>query len=68
MFIIVLKELDINGGLCEILLKFLEFTNKHRKKIENGYDSQFEDYGDINQEEKLKHMNDKLGKLTIQGK
>ena len=25
------KELDIDGNVCEILEKFFEYTNKHRK-------------------------------------
>ena len=40
----ITKELYINGNVCEILEKFLECTNKHRKIIKNEYDSQFNDY------------------------
>ena len=35
VFIIISKELDINGNVCEILEKYFENTNKHRKKLEN---------------------------------
>ena len=59
------KELNIHGKIGEILDKFFEYTNKHRKTIENQNDSQFEDYGDINQEEKTKHNNKELNKLAI---
>ena len=40
------KELDNNGNVCENLEKYFEYTNKHRKIIENEYDSQFYDYRD----------------------
>ena len=46
------KELEVNGNDCEILDKYFEFTKKHKKIIENEYDSQFEDYQDIDKEEK----------------
>ena len=32
--------------------KYFEYTDKHRKIIENENDSQFDDYRDINQEER----------------
>ena len=59
------KELNVNGNICEILDECFEYTNKHRKIMENEYDPQFDDYRDINQEDKEKYVNDKLNKLTI---
>ena len=50
-------ELNVTGNICEILDKYFEYTNKHRKIIENGYDSQFKDYRDIDQEEGTKYIN-----------
>ena len=44
------KELDLNGNIYEILDKYFEYENKHRKTIENEYDSQFEVFRDINQD------------------
>ena len=39
------------------------------KKIrENEYDSQFKDYRDTSQDEKLKYVNDKLSKLATHKK
>ena len=38
------KKLDINGCICEILDKHSEYTNKHKKRIEDEYDSQFKDH------------------------
>ena len=43
----VWKELGVKGNISEILDKNFEFTNKHRKIIENEYDSQAKDYRDI---------------------
>ena len=63
VFNILSKDLDINGNICEILDEFFEFINKHRKMIETEYDSQFNDYRDINQDEKAKYVNDKLSNL-----
>ena len=37
------QELGVNGNICEILDKYFEYTNKHRKIIEDEYDSQFKD-------------------------
>ena len=62
------KELNINGKIGEILDKYFEYTNKHRKIIENQYDSQFEDCRDINQEQRTKHINEELSKLAIHKK
>ena len=41
---------------------------KHRKKIENEYDSQFEDYRNNIRGERTKYINVKLSKLSILGK
>ena len=45
-----------------------EFTNKHLKIIENEYNSQFEDYRDIDQEARNNYINNKLIKLTLHEK
>ena len=56
---IISKELNVNGKVCEIIDKYFEYTNKLRK-IENGFDSLFKDYRDINQEKKTNYNNKKL--------
>ena len=63
MFNIISKKLDINGNVCEILERFFEYTNKHRKIFENEYDSQFIDYRDNDEEERTKHTNRELNTL-----
>ena len=68
VFKIISKELNVNGNICEFLDKYFEYTNKHGKIKENEYDSQFEDYRDINREERTKHINKELNKLAIHKK
>ena len=58
-------ELNINGNVCVILDKYVQFKNKQRRIIEDEYDSRFEDNQDVNEDEKTKYVNDKLSKLTI---
>ena len=65
IFNIISKEVDSNANICDILDIYFEYTNEQRKIIEDEYDSQFEDYRDINQEERTKYINDKLSKLSI---
>ena len=38
-FIIFSIELDSNGKICEIVDKHFEYTSKHKKLLENEYDS-----------------------------
>ena len=68
MFNIVSKELNVQCKLCEVIEKYFEYTNKHRKLLENVYDSQFDDYRGVNQEERAKYINNKLNKLPIHEK
>ena len=65
VFDIILEKLNVNGKVCENIDKFFEYTNK-LKKTEKKYDSQFKDYRDNNEEERIKHINKELNKLTIQ--
>ena len=57
------KELNVNGNLCENLEKFFEYTKEHRKIIENEYHSQFDEYRNINGDNKEKYVNDKFNKI-----
>ena len=43
IFKIFSKQLGVNGNVCEIVDKYFEITTKHRKIIEDEYDSQFEE-------------------------
>ena len=65
VFNVISKELNVNGNICEILDEYFEYTNKHRKKTENEYDSQVEDYRGNDEEQRTKHINEELNKLPI---
>ena len=67
VFNIISKELGVNGDICEIIDKYLEYTNKHRKIKQDEYDSQFNDYQDTDEEERTTHINKELSKLSIHG-
>ena len=64
VFKIISKEWNVNGNVCEVLDKKIEYTNKHKKTKENEYHSQIKVYRDINQEERTIYINKKFGKLT----
>ena len=68
MFIIISKELKVNGNICEILDIYFEPINIHRKIQEDEYDSQFDDYRDIKLKGKGKIVNDEPNTLTIHKK
>ena len=52
MFLIISKPLHVNGKICESLDERFEFTNKHRKIMENKNGSQFEEFRDIDRVDK----------------
>ena len=57
IFKIISEELNINGNVCDIINVYIKYVNKIKKDIEKEYDSQFEDYRDINQDEKEIYIN-----------
>ena len=65
VFIIISKELNVNGNICEILEKYCEFLNKYEKQYAKEFDSKYADYRDIDQKEKEKYVNRKLNMLSI---
>ena len=65
VFKIMSQQLGVDDNICEILDKYFECTNKHRKILEDEYDSQYKDYRDIDQEKSTKYNNNKLSKLPI---
>ena len=68
IFNIISQETDIKGNKFEKLDTYFERTNKHRKTIENEYDSRFIYYRDNDEEERTKHINRELNKLPIHKK
>ena len=63
VFNIISKEIDFNGNVCEILEKYFEYINKHRKVIQGEYDSQFNDYRDNDEEGRNEHIKKEINKL-----
>ena len=65
VFNIISKELNVNDNdnVCEIIFTYFEYTNKHRKIIEDEYDSQFIDYRNNVEEERTEHINKEVSKL-----
>ena len=59
------KELNVNGNICDILEKYFEFLNEHEKQDAKEFDSKYDDYKDIDQEEKTDYINKGLNMLPI---
>ena len=65
---IISVEWNVKDNICVIIDKYFEYTNKHRKIIEDENDSKFDDYRGINQEDKQEHINKKLNEISIHRK
>ena len=65
VFNIISKELNVNGNICDLLEKYFEFLNENEKQYAREFDSNYDDYRDINQKEKEKYVNKKLNMLPI---
>ena len=65
VFNIISKELNVNGNICDILEKYFEFLNKYEKQYAKEFDSEYDDYRDINQKEETDYINKKLTMLPI---
>ena len=65
VFNVISKELNINGNICEILEKCLEFSNKIEEQNAKDFDSKYDDYRDIAQKEKENYVSKKLNMLPI---
>ena len=63
VFNIISKELGVDGIMCESFVNYSDYTIKHRKFIEEEYDSQFDDYREKDEEERTKHNNKEVNKL-----
>ena len=67
VFNIISKELIVNrdSNEYEILEKYFEFLNENEKQYGKEFDSNYDDYREINQKEKEKYVNKKLNMLPI---
>ena len=59
------KELAVKGTIYDTIEAYMEYKNKHFKKFEKEYESQFNDYRDEDVEEKEKFINEKLSELRL---
>ena len=60
VFIIISKELNVKGNICAIFEMFFEFLSEHEKHNAKEFDSKYDDYKDINQEEKTEYIKKNL--------
>ena len=65
VFIIISKELNVNGNICEIFGKYFKLLNKYEKQYAKKFDSKYDDYRDIKEKEKTDFLNKKLNMLPI---
>ena len=65
VFNIISKELKFNGNICNLLENYFEFLIKYEKQYGKEFDSNYDDYRDINQKEKTNYINKKLNMLPI---
>ena len=49
VFDMISKELKVNSNICDILEKYFEFINKYDKQCAKEYNSEYDDYRDIDQ-------------------
>ena len=68
MFNIISKELNISGNICDILEEYLKFLNKYEIQYTKEFDSNYDDYREIDQKETEKYVNRKLNMLSIHKK
>ena len=61
---IISEQLNVEGKIYDIIEAYLNYKNKYLELFEKEYESQLNDYGDIDEEEKNIH-NAKLSKLSI---
>ena len=65
VFIVISKELEVNGNICDILEKYFEFLSKYEEQYAKEFDSKYDDYRGSNEKEKTDFINKKLNVLPI---
>ena len=68
VFNFISKELNVSGNICDILEEYFEFLNKYENQDTKEFDSNYDDYRDIDQKEKEKYVNKKLNMLPVHKK
>ena len=59
------KELNVNGNIYDLLEKYFEFLSKYENLYAKEHDSEYEDYRDINQREKIEYFNNEFNMLPV---
>ena len=62
---ILSEELNVKGNVYDINEAYMQFKNHHFKIIKKVYESKFNDYRDIDEEEKNNNINKKIGGFPI---
>ena len=65
MFNFISKEINVSDNICEILQKYFEFLNKNEKQYAKEFDSKYDEYRDIGQQEKTEYVNKEYNLLPI---
>ena len=65
VFNIISKELNVNGNTCDILEKYFEFLNKYEKQYTKEFDSNYDEYRDVDEKERTEFIDKKLNMLPI---
>ena len=58
-------ELNLKRNVYDIVEAYMKYKNHHLKNIKEEYESKFNDYIDIDEEEMNKYINKKLGEFPI---
>ena len=62
---ILSEELNVKGKVYDINEAYMNYKNEHLKIIKAEYESNFNDYRDIDEEEMNNYINKKLGEFPI---
>ena len=62
---VISKELNFTGNVYDFIEAYMEYKNAHLKIIKDKYESQFDDYRDIDEDELNEYVNKRLGELPI---
>ena len=63
--IILPEELNVKRNVYDIIEAFMKYKSHHLEIIKEVYDSQFDDYRDIDEDEMNNHINKNLGEIPI---
>ena len=65
---IISQKLNVKCDICEIIDKDFENTNRFEKSFDTKFDSQFEDYRNIDAAERTNYISVELSKLQFHRK